>query len=150
MEEKQGGENVNWFLFENRIRKMVIELLEPIVKRSNDDREVVLGIKMLSETQKRKLDELEYLTHKSQKRLGSLDMVTKRINEFDIEKKKLEEVKHAEMEHVSMGIDLLKEKIRQSQEKMITFEFSFDHYTSEFKKLLELFDGLKTHLNNSL
>jgi len=58
----------DWFGFETRIRKMVIDIMEPSVKRSIEDREQVIELKKFSEIIKRKVEECEFIIHKAQKR----------------------------------------------------------------------------------
>ena len=53
--------NGELFAFETRIRQMVTELIEPCVKRSLSERDLILVIQKQTEIMQRKVDECEFI-----------------------------------------------------------------------------------------
>ena len=63
--------NPDWFSFETRIRKMVTQMLEPCVKRSIQERDILTELKKQNDAIKRKVDECEFIIHKAQKKTST-------------------------------------------------------------------------------
>ena len=63
--------NPDWFAFETRIRKMMIQMIEPMMKRSIREKEVLNDMRKQNDLIKRKVDECEFIIHKAQKKTAS-------------------------------------------------------------------------------
>ena len=67
------------------MRKLVQELLEPTTKRSIQERELYEILTKKYEESRKKIDEIEFILHKSQKRQTIFDEIEKKI--FELVKK---------------------------------------------------------------
>jgi len=90
-EKKVNSQNMDWFAFETRIRKVLHELLEPTAERSMKTKESMEEVRTQNEFLTRKVEELEFILHKSHKRSTLFDNVNKRLIESDAERKMLAE-----------------------------------------------------------
>ena len=66
------------------MRKLVQELLEPTTKRSIQDRELYEILNRKYEEDRKRIDEIEFILHKSQKRQTIFSEIEKKIFEFVI------------------------------------------------------------------
>ncbi len=71
--------STEYFAFETRVRAMVIELVEPIVKRSVLERETVAEVQQAQDLLKRKLDECEFVVQKAQKKTTNTDDLARQL-----------------------------------------------------------------------
>ena len=69
----QAGERLDWFKFETRIRKIILELTEPGIKRGRELEQESRTQKLLFEKVQRRLDETEHLLEKLQKKTAVQD-----------------------------------------------------------------------------
>jgi len=81
METKSHTE-LEWFEFETRMRKVVIDLMQPTVAKLNEDRENVAGLRALAESQKNRVDELENIVLKKGSRSTHFDDIYKKFEEI--------------------------------------------------------------------
>lgn len=61
---------------------MVMELIEPCVKRSLSERDLILVIQKQTEIMQRKVDECEFIVQKAQKKSTSVDDVAKQLSQL--------------------------------------------------------------------
>ncbi|CDW80865.1 UNKNOWN [Stylonychia lemnae] len=61
------GQNyeIDWFDFETRMRKMIHEMIEPTVRKVNEDRDKLFKIRNDQDAQKRKIEDLEFAVIKT-------------------------------------------------------------------------------------
>lgn len=52
--------DIDWFDFETRMRKLIHEMIEPTVRKVNEDRDKVFKLKNGLDLQRKKLDDLEF------------------------------------------------------------------------------------------
>jgi len=109
---KKAKENIDWFKFETRIRRVILELLEPTANRS---RELEANLQNTSRTVnslRRKQDEQDFAMEKlREKNLGQDDLVEKIgvIDQFA----RISETKCLnEIANMIQNMDILKEKLR--------------------------------------
>ena len=57
--------NPDWFAFETRIRKLLVQMIEPISKRSINDKEIIAEMKKANDLVRKKVDECEFVIHKT-------------------------------------------------------------------------------------
>ena len=71
-----------WFEYEIRMRKLVQDLLEPTTKRSIQDRELYEILMKKYEEQRKRVDEIDFILHKSQKRQTVYEEIDRKIFEL--------------------------------------------------------------------
>lgn len=69
---------LDWFSFQTQIRKLVMELIEPTVKRTYEDHEKVCELDLAYEKLKSKQEEFEHDTLKILNRTASHEDLTKK------------------------------------------------------------------------
>ena len=74
-----GKGELDWFEFETRMRKLIVDLVQPTVKKCNEDRENFGKLQAFAELQKARVDELETLLLKSDKQQTRFDEVFTQI-----------------------------------------------------------------------
>lgn len=73
------GEGTEYFAFETRVRAMVLELVEPCVKRSVQEREMMGELRQAQALLRKKLDECEFIVQKAQKKTTNTDDLAKQL-----------------------------------------------------------------------
>ena len=71
---------LGWFEFETRIRRMMLEMIDPVQKRIYEDREKVVKFRADFEANRRKTEDLEFHVGKIDGKLVALDDIYKRFN----------------------------------------------------------------------
>jgi SMC interacting uncharacterized protein involved in chromosome segregation len=74
---------VGYFEFETKIRKMLLDMVEPVQKRLLDDRDKIVKLRTDLEANKRKTEDLEFSLHKTDGRLVAFDDIYKKINKVE-------------------------------------------------------------------
>jgi hypothetical protein len=75
---------VGYFEFETKIRKMLLDMIDPIQKRLGDDRDKIVKLRTDLEANKRKAEDLEFSMHKTDGRLVAFDDIYKKLNKLVI------------------------------------------------------------------
>ena len=82
MNPKKNPGDLDWFDFETRMRKLISELLEPTVLRTQDDKSQILLLRKMNETLKKRMDDAEFMQSKAFKRMDKLEEVWARIKDL--------------------------------------------------------------------
>ena len=70
----------DWFEFENRARKLMGEMLEPIYQRQTDSRNDIKEIRKTLDSHKKRMDEQDFLMHKQAKRIDGVERIWEKLN----------------------------------------------------------------------
>lgn len=151
--DSASSESLDWFAFETRIRKVLYELLEPTADRSIQAKEAVEKIKSENEFLIRKIEELEFILHKSHKRSTLFDNVNKRLIESDSERKMLEVKIKNDFNNVHAESGAIKDKITILEEEISNLVNRVNECNVEDvklqNKLIETRDEFTKEVNNS-
>jgi hypothetical protein len=79
---------LDWFDFETRMRDVIHELIEPVIKRASEDREVSLGLQRKTELATKRLDQLENIVLKTGKKNTVFDEINQRFVGIEGDRKK--------------------------------------------------------------
>lgn len=142
-EKKVTSSNLDWFAFETRIRKVLHELLEPTAERSVKTKEHVEEVKTQNEFLTRKIEELEFILHKSHKRSTLFDNVNKRLIESDAERKMLEVKLKNEIENLHGENGAIKDKINIVDQELANILSRINEYTGEVNSFKNTVSGVK-------
>ena len=71
-----------WLEFETRMRKLVVDLIQPTITKMNEDRINLDKLKNLTQTQLTRVDELEAIVMNKDKRHTHFDDIYHKINEI--------------------------------------------------------------------
>ena len=74
--------DLDWFDFETRMRKLIAELLEPTVLRTQDDKAQILLLRKMNETLKKRMDDAEFVQAKAAKRMDKLEEIWTRVKDL--------------------------------------------------------------------
>ena len=72
-------DDVVLFEFETKIRKLILDMVDPFTKRQATDREFTAKLRTDLESARRKIEEQDYAMSKIEARLGTFDEVFKKI-----------------------------------------------------------------------
>ena len=68
------------FEFETKIRKMIIDMIDPIQKRLGDDRDKLVKLRTDLESTKRKTEDLDFAVQKTDGKLSAFEDIYKKIS----------------------------------------------------------------------
>ena len=71
-----------WFDYETRLRTLVEELLEPTLRRSREERELFEMLSRKNDHSNKRLDDVEFMFQKTQKRQTAFEDIFKRIHDL--------------------------------------------------------------------
>jgi len=71
-----------WFDYETRLRKLIEEILEPTVKRSREERELFEILSKKNESLSKRIEDLEFMSQRTQKRQTSFEDIFRKLNEL--------------------------------------------------------------------
>ena len=111
---------IDWYGFENRIRKLLHQITEPTIKRMVDTKDMVDKVGTQNEYLSRRIDELEFIMHKSHKRNLVFDDYNKRLI-------KLEEKQHSTLIEYSSNFESIKSQNILTNEKLQYLEQNFEN-----------------------
>lgn len=113
---------IEWFAFENRVRDIVRDILEPYAVRSIDLQETVQTLNDSYNKYKRKQDEMEFVMHKRSHRNSGIDELNKKL--FDIEnERKVREAKNMQStEGLKVQLESTHDRMTQIEELSLTFK----------------------------
>lgn len=142
-DKKNKSPDLDWFAFETRIRKVLHELLEPTAERSVKTKETVEEVKSQNEFLTRKIEELEFILHKSHKRSTLFDNINKRLIESDAERKMLEVQMKNDVENLHSENGVIKDRINIMDKEVANLLSRINDYTAEVNTFGNTVDALK-------
>ena len=98
-------------MFETRIRKLIQDLVDPIQKRALDAKEASDAQCKASDSLKRKVEELEFAVHKSQKKSVIFEEINNRISKLEVGLKGAEQQLDEEIALMGAKIEHTKDQI---------------------------------------
>ena len=75
----KAGAEVDWYTFENRMRELIHRQIEPITNKAAESMNSNREIRKEYEAMKRRVDEFEFILHKTQKGSQGIEEFNKRI-----------------------------------------------------------------------
>ncbi|CDW71247.1 UNKNOWN [Stylonychia lemnae] len=103
--------NFDWFSMQNKVRTMVLSLMNPFLRRAEEDRATVAGVKQINDGLKKKVDELLFISAKMTTRGGQIEEIASRMNQVEADKKVYEARVGQELKAMSSNIQMCNEKI---------------------------------------
>eukprot|EP00347_Sterkiella_histriomuscorum_P011593 403371861 len=107
--------NFDWFSMQTRVRQMVHSLMNPFLRRAEEDRATVLSVKCINDILKKKVDELLFISAKMTTRGGQVEELANRMNQVEADRK-LHETK------IAQDIKIMQSSIQMSQEKVAVID----------------------------
>ena len=132
--------DIDWYGFENRIRKLLHQITEPTIKRMVDTKDMVDKVSTQNEYLSRRVDELEFIMHKSHKRNIVFDDFNKRLS-------KLEDRQHSTLIEYSSNFETIKFQNNLTGEKIQYLEQNFENLNHRVEDLVEKLQ--KSRLENT-
>jgi hypothetical protein len=119
-----GPEEVKSFDLESKIREIIAESFEPVLRREIEDREQILTLVRICEIYKKQLENLEFLGNKTDKRLLTLDDLTRKVFNSESERRttesefnlRLNEI-DGRFENLASEVDRAEKLLRQLEER---------------------------------
>ena len=145
----QEGSDIEWLALENKVRKLVKELIEPTVRRVVEDRDQLQKLLKDTDNTKRKADELDFVMAKVTKKLGSLDEVAKRQLDLEVGQKTVEakliqtgQSLRAEMELLTADIQRKADFIQNFDKRIEGFNSDITGFDTKFAEAQESLKSL--------
>lgn len=125
------NKEMDWFAFENRVREIVRDILEPYAVRSIDIQETLRVLSDNHDKFKRKQDEMEFVMHKRNHRNSGIDELNKKL--FDIEnERKVREARNMQaIESLKVQLEASTDRMTQIEELSLTFKKQADDIKHE-------------------
>jgi hypothetical protein len=116
------NKEMDWFAFENRVREIVRDILEPYAIRSIDIGESLTTLSESHDKFKRKQDEMEFVMHKRNHKNSGIDELNKKL--FDIEnERKVKEARNMQaIEGLKIQLEASTDRMTQIEELSMTFK----------------------------
>lgn len=124
-------ESVDWLTLENKIRKLVKELVEPTIRRALENRDALEKLKKREAIMQEKIDEQELNLAKVSKKVNTIDDYSRRLMEFEASLRMFEaQIAHAK-ESMLTESDGLNKKIVYLEEMVRVLEHQREQQRSD-------------------
>lgn len=121
-----------WFSLETKVRGLIKELLEPSMRRTVENKEILERMSKNQEIFNSRLDELDMNLGKFTRKVSGIDDLTKRITEFD------------------SSIRLMEVRFNRDREEIKTEVHTFGTKIINFEEYLSVFDHMKEAIRNDI
>ncbi|CDW81758.1 UNKNOWN [Stylonychia lemnae] len=91
IEDKNADTELNYFVFETHVRKLIRDLIEPTTQKATEDRENVNEVKRIMNNVSKRVYELEYIIYKGSERNTIFDDIYNKMNQMVVETNLLNE-----------------------------------------------------------
>ncbi|CDW83857.1 UNKNOWN [Stylonychia lemnae] len=150
-ENKQFFANeIDWFGFQTQLRKIVYELVEPTVKRALTSENQIYFLQEENAQVRKKLDELEYVFQKAQKKAVSNDDITRKIHEQDQNRRIAELKLKGEIDQFKASMDSFKQRLQVVESEAVRYQTSTQLQQIEVSAVVDNFHGTKQKLHNEM
>eukprot|EP00347_Sterkiella_histriomuscorum_P015663 403356170 len=141
---------VDWFGFQTQLRKIVYELVEPTVKRALLSENNIYVLQEENQSLKKKIDELEFVFQKSQKRAVTNDDVQRKIHEQD-QSRRLAEVKiKGDVDGFKATMDSFKQRISVVEGEAVRYQNQTQIQQSEVSSVIENFQTIRQKVQSDM
>lgn len=124
-------EGVDWLTLENKVRKLVKELVEPTIRRALENRDALEKLKKREAIMQEKIDEQELSLAKITKKVGTMDDFSRKLMEFEASMRMFEaQIAHAK-ESMLTESDGLNKKIVYLEEMVKVLEHQREQQRSD-------------------
>ncbi|CAG9331176.1 unnamed protein product [Blepharisma stoltei] len=120
---------------ENRLRKIVKELVEPTIRRSQENKEGIEKLSLKDEELLKKIQSLENHLFATNKKLEATDDYSKRTMEYEASMRVMESRFTKDKEEFKQQLDLLSKKIIYCEEKIDVLDHQKEQLRSDIYKL---------------
>ena len=128
----EATKTLDWFDFETRMRKIIHEIMEPTVKRSHEDREMVMQLKSVVVDHDQRMKPMEFALYKSDEPTDAFEKLHTKM--ADIEKNRLED--QTKLDH----------KMENLKEHVNGFQLQFERADNQRKELVRIINYTIFHL----
>jgi len=109
---QRAGEQLDWFKFETRIRRIIMELTEPGIKRGRELEAENRAQKRYQDKLQRRLEDAEFTIAKLEKKGQAQDEMAQQLRQLDQFTKLTENKVLNEINNMNSNLDLVKERMR--------------------------------------
>lgn len=129
--DRREYKEMDWFVFENRVREIVRDILEPYAIKSVDIQESVKVLSDAHDKFKRKQDEMEFVMHKRNHRNSGIDELNKKIFDIENERKVRDARNMQQLEALKVQLAATQDRMTQIEELSLTFKKQADDIKHE-------------------
>jgi hypothetical protein len=139
-------EGVDWLTLENKVRKLVKELVEPTIRRALENRDALEKLKKREAIMQEKIDEQELGLAKVTKKVGTMDDFSRKLMEFEASMRMFEaQIAHAK-ESMLTESDGLNKKIVYLEEMVKVLEHQREQQRSDMNYTNQVIVDMNTEL----
>ena len=111
--EKKTATELDWFDFETRMRDVIHELIEPVMRKATEDREQMLTIRRNQENDQKRLDQLESAVLKTGRKATVFDEIQQKFVDIEGDRKKQQVKVEQDLEEFRGEVKAINFKIEQ-------------------------------------
>lgn len=111
--EKKTATELDWFDFETRMRDVIHELIEPVMRKATEDREQMLTIRRNQENDEKRLDQLESAVLKTGRKATVFDEIQQKFVDIEGDRKKQQVKVEQDLEEFRGEVKAINFKIEQ-------------------------------------
>lgn len=133
-----------YFNVETKVRALVSELIEPVVLRTAEDRTVLDKLKRQTDSDRKRLEELEFALTKAQRKFGLLDEANRRAQEASSNLAVIEAHLEGKIERQAAQFEKSITELRKNDSILQSLGSKTQHQASQIQQLSEV---LEKHQN---
>lgn len=138
--------NTDFFAFETRMRQTVMDLVEPCVKRSIQERDIILEIKRQNDIMKKKVDEIEFIMQKAQKKTSTTDDLAKQIAQLEFKIRQAENKTYDQLTEMHDRQDEMRCKMEGDGQERKLASIKLEQFTVQIRMFKDDMDTMKDNV----
>jgi hypothetical protein len=142
--------NADFFAFETRMRQIVMDLVEPCVKRSIQERDIILEIKKQNDIMKKKVDECEFIVQKAQKKTSTTDDLAKQLAQLEFKVRQAENKNYDQMTELHDRQDELRSKLEGGEQERKLASIKLEQFTVQIRMFKEDLENMKDNVRRMI
>eukprot|EP00347_Sterkiella_histriomuscorum_P020570 403337299 len=150
IEDAKGDTELNYFVFETHVRKLIRDLIDPFANKASEDREVVNETRRQLTHVAKRLHEIEYIIYKGNERNTIFDDIYNRVNQQNIEMNLMEEKIKEEVFKLVKRHDISEDRIQASESTQNTINQQIRGFQTDIDKFYEILHDTKKELGQTM
>eukprot|EP00347_Sterkiella_histriomuscorum_P022302 403330961 len=134
---------IDWFDFETRMRKLIHEMIEPTVRKVNEDRDKIYKLKTDQDNHKRKLEDLEFAVIKTDNKTNVFEDIFRSLAKLETEIKVEQNRVDNEFDRTQAQIDNIHFELKNQNQMHQSLHSYVERIHSETQIFNQTFIGYK-------
>jgi hypothetical protein len=132
------------------MRQVVMDLVEPCVKRSIQEREIILEIKRQNDIMRKKVDECEFIVQKAQKKTSTTDDLAKQMGQLEFKIRQSENKNYDTLNEITNRLDEIKWKLEGGEQERKLANIKLEQFSVQIRMFKDDLENMKDNVRRMI